>query len=96
MEECLNTLVAYVDGKHFRRSEKVKKNEKERTFKEKVQLSAPKFGIIRSLVAEVDVLEPEKVGVHVVEVEKLIHVTVAKVEKVLEVTAPVAQVEKAP
>ncbi|KAJ8553767.1 hypothetical protein K7X08_024445 [Anisodus acutangulus] len=78
MDECLNTLVAYVEGEKFRRSEKAKK--KERIFKVKVQSPQPKFDIIPSPAVEV-----EKVDVPAVEPENVIPVPVAEVEKAPEV-----------
>ncbi|KAJ8550836.1 hypothetical protein K7X08_000206 [Anisodus acutangulus] len=92
IEEFLNTLVAYVEGGKFRRSEKAKKKENEMTLKEKVQAPAQKFDNIRSPAVEVDVPRP------VVEVENVdVHyfpMPTAQVEKAVEVIVPAAPDEK--
>ncbi|KAJ8537599.1 hypothetical protein K7X08_000009 [Anisodus acutangulus] len=65
------------------------------------QTPVQKFGIIRSSIVEVEKVdiprpaaEVENVDVPIVELEKVIPVVVAEVEKAPEVTVPIAQVEK--
>ncbi|KAJ8532986.1 hypothetical protein K7X08_015875 [Anisodus acutangulus] len=99
MDECLNTLVTYVEGKKFRRSEKAKKKENERTLREKVQEPQLKFGIIHSPAVEVEKVdvpaaELEKVDVPAAEPDKVIPMPVAEVEKTPDIIVPAATDEK--